>query len=162
MTAITPMQRILKYARRLETAVNMGGCPIDKLFMADKLSWSDIYIVPMGEEFDKTLIDSDHTHKLRVEVVMRRARDAYESKWRWAPEHFDHGMLIFYHTDFNKLLELAADYLEQHTDPDVDNYVAWEGSKQRRATVIKCLKHQPIGRLVHISDDPDYDNYKLN
>lgn len=161
MTA-TPMQRILKYARRLETAVNMGGCPVDKLFMTDKLSWTDVYVVPMGEEFDKTLTETDHTHKLRIEVVMRRARLPHESKWRWVPEHYDHGLLIFYHTDFEKLLEFAADYLEQHTDLDIDGYEIWKGSKHRRPTVIKCLRHPAIGRLVHFKDDPEYVNDPFN
>lgn len=155
------MNRILNFAKRVETSAAFGGCPVDKLFMTDTLSYSDIFIVQMGEEFDKASRDVDCMHKLRVEVVMRRARYEYESKWRHNPNQFATGMLVFYHTDFDEMLSMAADYLEAHYDALPGLYEAHAASTNRRATLIKCVKHEPIGRVIHISEDPDYAKYWL-
>lgn len=155
------MNRIIQFAKRVDTSVTFGGCPVDRLFITDTLSYSDIFIVKMGEEFDKAANTADHVHKLRIEVVMQRARHDYESKWRWDPNQFSTGMLMFYHTDFDKLLEVAANYLEAHHDPRPGLYEVWKPSNTRKATFIKCVKHEPIGRVIHISEDPDYAKYDL-
>lgn len=155
------MERIIQFARRIDTSVTFGGCPVDRLFMTDTLSYSDIFIVKMGEEFDKTVSAANHVHKLRIEVVMQRARHDHESKWRWDPNQYSAGMLAFYHTDFDELLKFAADYLEAHHDPRPGLYEVWKANGNRKATFIKCVKHAPIGRVIHISEDPDYAKYEL-
>ncbi len=155
------MNRIVAFARRVETNVIFGGCPVDRLFMTDTLSYSDIHIVDMGDEFNEVVNAADTVYKLRVEVAMRRARNGCESKWRWEPNKYGHAMLMFYHTDFDELLKYVADYLEAHHDPLPGMYNAWGSSCKRKPTFIKCIKHPRIGRIIHISEDPDYDSYKL-
>lgn len=156
------MERIVAFARRIETSVTFGGCPIERLFMTDTLSYSDIHIVPMSDEINAEVTNADHVYKLKVEVTMRRARNTHEGRWGWEPVHYGHGMLMFYHHNFEALLEFVADYLEEHLDSTVPKYEAWKESHQRKPTFVYCLKHPKIGRLTHISEDPDYDRYKLN
>lgn len=155
------MDRIIKFAKRLEVETVHYGCPVKKLFMGDKISYSVMAVVPMSPEVDEEVNQSDVAYKMRVEVTMRRARHDYESAWRWQPVEYDHGMLCFYHHDFEAMLAFAADYLEEHVDPKVDSYSVYAGSKDRKPLIVKCIKHTPIGRLVHVTDDPDYESYNL-
>lgn len=155
------MERIVKFASRIDIDTTYGGCPVTKLFGTDKLTYSDHTPVPMGKEIDAIVERSGVAYKMRVEVTMRRARYDYEGKWGWSADKYGQGMLAFYHHDFDAMLEFAADYLEAHIDPLVGQYTVDEAHGRRLPTVVTCIKHRPIGRLVHISMDPDYSTYNL-
>lgn len=156
------MERIVAYAKRVEASVTFGGCPVERLFMTETLSYSDIHIVPMSDEINTQVNDASHVYKLKVEVTMHRARNTHEGRWGWKPIHYGHGMLLFYHRDFEALLEFAANYLEQFVDDRAGLYEVWKGSTQRKPTFTKCLKHPKIGRVIHITEDPEYDRYELD
>ncbi|ABY63143.1 hypothetical protein ST201phi2-1p318 [Pseudomonas phage 201phi2-1] len=156
------MDRIAKFARRLETSISTGGCPIDKLFMTACLVHSNYHIVEMDPEVNAKVVQADVAYKLVVEVTMCIARPEHESKWRWEPNKYDSGVLLFYHYDFDALLAYVADYLEAHHDTMVPAYMVNKATETRRAYFVKCLKHAPIGRVKHITDDPDYlSEYKV-
>lgn len=146
------MQRLLTYAQRVETDVVTGGCPANRLFLGDKLCVSDHLIVPHSYMDDETVASADVTFKLRLDIVMRRARNRGESRWYWEPIHFERVSLFFYHTNFDSLLEYAANWLEEHDDVETGEYELYKDSDLRRGYSVRTVNYPQIGRIRHYTN----------
>lgn len=146
------MQRLLAYAQRIETDLMTGGCPADRLFMGDKLCVGDHLIVPHANMDDVTIAAADVTFKLRMDVVIRRARQKGESRWYWKPEHYERVSLFFYHTNFDTLVEYAANWVEEHDDVETGDYALRESSDIRRGYMVRTIKYPEIGRVRHYTN----------
>lgn len=148
----TAMQRIVKYTKRLETSIVVGGCPRDRLFLSEQLCWSDMFHVPSPQITDDEYAAQNLMHTMVVEVFLRRARQPYEGRWGWVANKYERIALTFYHYDHIKLQQHAADWLDQHYDTTTPDYQAIAGTDKRKDYFVRTLNIPIAGRYRHYTN----------
>lgn len=156
---MSPIDTILEYAYDYELSVQRGKCPVEKLFMFERCNYSDILQVRLPGVDDAFIDEQLVVHVLKVEVYVLGACPSYKSNtWNWEPKEYYRGMVMFYHHDFDELLRLTAEWLEQHKDPIAPDY---NYNKMGIDIQIHPLKCDPIGRIKHYTTQPGFEEGNL-
>lgn len=153
------IETILKYAYDYEISIQRGKCPVEKLFMFERCNYSDILQVRLPGVDDDFIGEQLVTHVLKLDVQVLRAQPEYERPtWGWEPKEYAKGRVMFYHSNFDELLRLTVEWLEQHKDPIAPDFEYRRNDQEIQLHAIKC---EPIGRIKHYTTHPGFEEGNL-
>lgn len=148
---------IIAHASTFEISLSRGPCPRKRLFMVDRCSYGNLLEVSNPSLSDEEVGKATCVYLLSVGVAVLAARSDYDYVWTWAPKEHQTGRVCFYDTDYDRLLEMAANWLVEHADPIAPDYTY----KTYGEATIKSIKCGPIGRIQHYTTTPGFEEGNL-